>query len=318
MIESVCWTSKDGCVAEFKSASLTTLVRNESGEFEHVLNYEPVFNPEGYYEETEPEEILPSQCKGLIFSEVLTYYESERNEQFVELYNSTSEQIRVDGCTIRYKNKLYELSGVIGADKYKQFIWNDLALTKNPTNMNLLELVDVNGEIADKLEIYNGQKKGTSYALIGYDKDGIKLWRTTYKTTPGEPNIYQEFRTCEEGKVINEETGNCVKVAKVTVNTCPVGQYLNALTGRCNKVKTETVKTCTEGYYLNPETGRCNKIRNNDGADYDLKPETYEEKSAFVALYAILIVVGLVLLYIIYEFRHEIWKLVRRVFRRSH
>ncbi|MBQ3436548.1 hypothetical protein IJG26_01155, partial [Candidatus Saccharibacteria bacterium] len=89
------------------------------------------------------------------------------------------------------------------------------------------------------------------------------------------------------------------------------------LTGRCRKIKTESVTTCKEGYYLNPETGRCKKIKENNGADYNLQPETYEEQSVFTALYAILIVIGVVLIYVIYEFRKEIGKLLRKVFRRS-
>lgn len=319
VLDKVCWTSKDGCAKEFKSASPTTLVRNmETGEFEHLQEYELKVLPDSYFMEEKEEEGFGAvgHCKGLEISEILSYYDSSKTEQFVELYNNSAEQILMDGCAIRYKNKMYVLKGILRPEAYFAYYSTELALTKNPTNMNYLEIVDVDGVVVDKMSYPNGQKKGTAYAMIGYDKDGKKIWRTTYSPTPGEPNNFQEFKACEEGKVINEETGNCVKVAKVTTKPCPAGQYLNILTGRCNKVKTETTKTCKEGYYLNPETGRCNKIRNNDGADYDLKPETYEEKSAFTALYAILIVVGLILIYVIYEFRHEIGKLLGKVFRR--
>ena len=99
---------------------------------------------------------------------------------------------------------------------------------------------------------------------------------------------------------------------------CKEGYYLNILTGRCNKVKTTKEKTCKEGYELNPETGRCRKIKQNTGANYSLEPENYEEQSSFVALYVVIGVVFVGLLYIVYEFRHEIWKLWRKVGRRSH
>ena len=317
VIDSVCWTGRDGCAPEFKTTSISTLTRNEDGELKHVLNYEPVYNPDGYYEENEPEEILPAQCKGLIFSEVLTYYESERSEQFIEVYNSLSEQIQTNGCKIKYKNKFYDLGGVIKPDGYKHFIWSNLALTKNPTSQNSLELVDINGETVDKLEIPNGQKKGTSYALIGYNEDGTRLWHTTFKITPGEPNIYQEFRVCEEGKVINEETGNCVRVTEIKEKICKEGYYLNTETGRCNKIPVAEEKVCKEGYHLNLETNRCVKDKNNNGAEYGLKKEDKTNDSAFVALGIILGIVGIGIIYIIYEFRQEIWKLIGRVFRRS-
>ena len=114
----------------------------------------------------------------------------------------------------------------------------------------------------------------------------------TYAPTPGAPNNYQEFKTCEEGKVINTATGNCVKATSVTEKVCKEGYYLNILTGRCKKVESTTEKTCKEGYYLNPETNRCRKIQDNTGADYSLEPENYEESSSFVALYAVLGVLG--------------------------
>lgn len=324
VVDEVCWTGKDECASEFKSASPTTLVRNlDTGDFEHIVEYEPIYDPESYFiEELKEEEGygIVSQCKGIQFSEILSYYETLKTEQFIEFYNSSSEQILLDGCKIRYKNKDYNLSGIVKPEGYFVYYSNDFSLTKNPTNSNELELIDTDGSVIDKLIYPNGQRKGTTYAFIGYDANGEEIWRTTYAPTPGEPNNYQEFRTCEAGKVINEETGNCVKATSVKEKVCKEGYYLNILTGRCNKIKTSTTteKTCKEGYYLNPETNRCKKIKENTGANYSLEPENYEEQSSFIAVYA---VVGVLLLgvgYLIYEFRHEILKLWRKVFRRSH
>ena len=182
------------------------------------------------------------------------------------------------------------------------------SLTKNPVNSNTLELVDADGAALAKLVYLNGQRKGAAYAWVGYDSAGEEIWKVTYAPTPGMANNYQEFRTCEEGKVINEATGNCVKVAKISEKICKEGQYLNILTGRCKKFETAATKICKDGYYLNPATNRCRKIAENNGADYSLMPKTYEEQSSFVALYAVLGVVGVGLAYLIYEFRHEIAK----------
>ena len=321
VIDDVCWTGKDGCYKEFKSANPTTLVRNlETGEFEHVLEYEPDYDSESYHVEVVEDEgygAVESQCKGLQFSEILSYYETVRSEQFIEFYNPKSEQILLDGCMLRYKNKNYTLKGVVWPEGYFVYYPEGFSLTKNPTNSNTLELVDTDGTVVDRLVYPNGQRKGTAYAFIGYDESGGEIWRTTYAPTPGAANNYQEFRTCEAGKVINEATGNCVKVASVKEKICKEGYYLNILTGRCKKIKTATEKTCKEGYYLNPETNRCRKIKENKGAEYSLEPENYEEKSSFVALYAVLLVVGLGVVYLVYEFRHEIARLWRKVCRRG-
>ncbi len=319
ILDSVCWTGKDECLSEFKSANPTTLVRNEeTGNFEHMVGYEPVYKSENYtVENDDGYGEAKSQCVGLKFSEILSYYDDFQAEQFVEFYNSSAEQILMTGCQIKYKNKFYPLEGVIKPEEYFARYLTDFSVTKNPNNSNVLELVDVSGTIVDKLEYFNGQRKGTSYVFIGYGADGNTIWRTTYAPTPGEPNNYQEFKTCEAGKVINEATGNCVKITTVEEKVCAEGQYLNPLTGRCKKIETTTSKTCKEGYILNEETGRCKKITENTGADYSLVKEVYEEKTSFVALYAVFGVVVVGLGYVIYEFRCEIAKLFRKVFRRS-
>ena len=221
------------------------------------------------------------------------------------------------GCGLRYKNKVYPLDGIVKADEYAVRWAEDFSLTKNPVNVNAVEIVDVNGEVVDMVEYPNGQKKGAAWAMIGYDAEGEKIWRTTYAVTPGAPNVHQEYKTCEVGKVINEATGNCVKVTTVADKLCAEGQYLNPLSGRCKKIEEEAaVAECKEGYEKNPETGRCRKIKENDGADYSLVTEVYEAENSFVALYAVIAVAVVAIVYIIYEFRQEILKLWRKVWRR--
>ena len=323
VIDELCWTGKEGCYKDFVSAKPTTLVRREDGGFEHMVDYEPRYDAEAYKVERSEEvvedegygAVLP-QCRGLRFSEILSYYETLKSEQFIELYNGGAEQVLLDGCQIRYKNKKYSLNGVVKPEEYFVYEPTEFSLTKNPTNANTLELVDVDGVIVDKLVYPNGQRKGTSYAFIGYDANGEEIWKVTYAPTPGAANNYQEFKKCEEGKVINEATGNCVKVTALMTKICPEGQFLNILTGRCKKYETTTEKTCKEGYYLNPETGRCRKIVENNGANHGVKTEEFEEKSSFVGLYAIIGVAVVGLGYVIYEFRYAILKGWKKVVRR--
>lgn len=324
MIDSVCWTGKDGCMTEFKSTSPTVLVRaSQDNAYQHlsVYDYEMKYDPEAVYmepvesgDEEGRGESVAAHCAGLQFSEILSYYAESKEEQFVEIYNAAAEQILLDGCILKYKNKSYNLTGILKPEEYAAVypVALGFSLTKNPTNANTLEIIDVDGTVVDTLEYYNGQKKATAWAWIGYGSDGEELWRTTYAPTPGEANNYQEFRTCEEGKVINEATGNCVKVTTVTEKICAVGQYLNLATNRCKKIEEAKVTECKEGYYLYEGTGRCRKIVENTGANYSVMTEEYEEKSSFVALYAVAGVVAVGVIYVIYEFRGEIKKWVLR------
>ena len=321
-LDRVCWTGKEECYKSFISASPSTLVRNmETGEFEQVLEYEPHYEIGNYrldeaVEEKDESEIRPSQCRKLVITELLSYYEATKTEQFIEFYNSGSEQILLNGCRIKYKNKEYELSGIVKPEEYMVYYPTEFSLTKNPTSENTLEIVDTDGEVVYKMSYLNGQRKGAAYAMIGYDAAGVEIWKVTYAPTPGAGNNYQEYQTCEVGKVINEMTGNCVKVTTITEKICKEGYYLNILTGRCKKIETEVEKSCKEGYYLNPETGRCRKIIENKSADYGIEPETFEEKSSFVALYAVIGVIGVGIVYLVYEFRHQIVKAWQRIIRR--
>lgn len=316
ILDSVCWMGGEECYSTFNSAKPTTLVRNlETGDFAHVSDYSPSYD--GILEEVDDEPDTPevSVCKGVVFSEILSYYETLQSEQFIELYNNSVEAVPLDGCFIKYKNKLYPLSGMISPEGYFVRLLSDFKLTKNPTSAGVLELIDADGTVLDKLVYPNGQRKGTSYAFIGFDAEGFEVWKVTYAPTPGEANNYQEFKTCEKGKVINEATGNCVKVTSISEKICGEGQYLNILTGRCRKIPESSngAKKCKEGYYLNEETGRCKKLKENTGAEYALVPETYTEESSFVALYLILGVVGVGIIYVVYEFRHEILKFFRKI-----
>lgn len=322
ILDSVCWTGKDDCLKEFKSTAPTTLVRDlEISTFSHQDTYTPHFSIDtpGYFEEKIPEETPVSQCRGLEFSEILSFYESSQSEQFIELYNPTADQILLDGCQIGYKNKYYPLSGLLQPESYFLRLLPDFNLTKNPNSTNTLELIDTDSTVVDTLVYANGQQKSTSYAKIGYDASGGELWRITFAPTPGAPNIFQEFKTCTEGKVLNLETGNCVKPTTVTETVCPAGKILNPATGRCRTIEPESSapKTCAEGYFLNPATGRCKKFQRNTGADYALVPETYTDQTSFIALYVTLGVVAVGLIYVLFEFRVELKKFFDKFFRRA-
>lgn len=339
VINSVCWLGGEECLPIFsttvKSRAYTTILRNEeTGEYAHVAEYTPDYNgkfsglylpPEIEAESIEKDNLFDvdkeSECQGLIFSEILSYYDSDASEQFVEFYNSSAETLRLDNCRIKYKNKYYELANsttLLSAAEYYVFR-PEFRLTKNPNTENTLELYDANGTVVSRLSYPHGQKKAASYALVGYDSDGLESWQITYMVTPGAANYYQEYRSCPAGKVINEITGNCVKVTTISnaLADCPAGKYRNPATGRCKSMAGDDdgSSECKEGYERNPETNRCRKIKNNNGAEFPIVPITGEvEQTTFIAIWAIVGVVLLGALYVIFQFRKEIKYLLRKIF----
>jgi len=357
--DEVCWGST-GCSARYaqfstSQASNRTLVRcivdglvevcAGGGEFEFRTYYPEIDFGVLVYEEVigEPAEELQS-CKGLVFSEIFTYFESDYGEQFLELYNPTDEIIVVDNCRIGYKNQTYGMTGEVKPEEYLVYQNAELKLTKNPTSSNVVFLIDSDGTEAASLTYYSGQKKLMSYAWFGTDEKGSEIWQKTYALTPGEENIYQEFKSCPAGKVINPATGNCINFFEnESLPDCPAGKFRNPETNRCksydtltsilapcaegyfrnpetNRCKkiaatTTSLKPCAEGYERNLETNRCRKIRANEGADYGVEPGTSTDSATFVAYGALAVIGAGGVFYVILQFRHEIGQFLRRGFK---
>lgn len=335
VIDGVCWGTGTNCLSSFKSSRPTTLLRDfDTGIFEHIIDYKPEFDL------AHPSLVLPpvpetppgsddnaseatAQCYNLEFSEILAYYATDKSEQFIELYNPSEQTVNLNQCSLRYKKKTYFLSGKIAPDSYYAYYPAQqpagFSLTKNPNSSNTVELIDANGVVVDTLVYNHGQKKSTSYARF-YTSNSEEIWDLTYATTPSAANVYQEFRSCPAGKVINLDTGNCVNVTSGSSATaCPEGKYLNPLTGRCKKIEDDSSvpKPCAAGYERNPETNRCRKVTSaNNGANYALVPNTSSSRSVFVAAGIVALIVSLGTGYIILQFRREIARTARKTIQR--
>ena len=263
---------------------------------------------------------LEEDCEGVIITELYSNYDNNISEQFIELYNPNVEPISLHGCFLEYKNKNYPLDGELKAGEYYIFQNQNLKLTKDPSDSNIVAIINRNRDIKAQLEYPHGQKKGTSYAL--FDMASTKpFWRQTYHRTPREANIYQEFQTCPNGKTVNPKTGNCIKEdnVKIEPTTCPAGKYLNPLTNRCKNIEAATMPTpCKEGYERNPETNRCRKIRENAGEATAYAPEPtseqqYQNPKIFIASAAVIVAIIMGIGYIIYQYRGEIRKFLRNL-----
>ena len=182
IIDEVCW-GKLSCANQFKKFATSeeenkTAIRLPDASFIYEKSYpdidedallipepEPEFEPESE-PVTEPE--MPSEqiqlCVGLTITEIYAYYEEKSDEQFVELYNSLDQEIILDSCAIRYKNKEYPLQGKLAPHQYLTF--RGITLTKNPSTELTLEIIDGGGSVVDAAKYTHGQKAGTSYALF--------------------------------------------------------------------------------------------------------------------------------------------------------
>lgn len=256
------------------------------------------------------EPVSVDSCQGLYINEIYSYYESSASEQFVELYNS-GDACELNNLSLHYKNKQHALQGNISRGEYLVYQNEALVLTKNPTSEIILEIIDTNDNVLNSVSYPHGQKPGLSYSLFGDE------WKLSYARTPGNENIYQEFQTCPEGKEINPETGNCVKIEDSTETVCPEGKYLNPETGRCKTIEDDGLTECAEGYERNPETNRCRKIQTTDASEYAVKTSaetSYSVPKRFAAYGLLILAVIVGLGYLVFQFRFELGKFFRTIF----
>ena len=313
LIDEVCWGKID-CAQQFPK-----FATNEADNQSIILlpDVEPHFaeiDPTAIIEILPESPPLPS-CPGLVITEIFSYYQEDSSEQFVELYNPTAADILLDNCRLTYKKKSFPLVGTLAPGQYYAFQDDDLLLTKSPTKDIVLSIVDANDEIVASATYGKKQKRGTSFALFDAG------WRQTYAPTPAALNIFQEYQTCEDGKVINPATGNCVNPPKTTaVTACKVGYYRSPETGRCRKIASTTTSACKDGYERNPETGRCKKIITETGQSYaptPTEPETHQDTQIFIAISAVIATAIGATIYIIIQFRHEFSDFFRRLLKKT-
>lgn len=129
-------------------------------------------------------------------------------------------------------------------------------------------------------------------------------------------------KTCPEGKYLNVLTGRCNNNPTTTTKAaCKEGYYRNPLTGRCKKnEEPKAEKTCDEGYELNPETNRCRKIRASNMSAYpveEIPQETHNDPKIFIAVGALVLLGIAAIVYVVIQFRKEIWKFITGLFRRN-
>jgi hypothetical protein len=261
------------------------------------------------------------------------------NDQFIEIKNNSEEYVSLFGCGVRTNRNSFvywfeELELAPGEILEVSVQGSGLTLTKTTTGT--VEMLNELGEVADSTT-YSNMTADTSWALF----DGG--WRQTFAITPGEENVWEEFRPCAVGW-FRAETGFCRRIATVAPATladcgpgryrspetnrcrniatartsaltlCRPGQYRNPETNRCRRIPVATaLAPCRPGQYRNPETNRCRNIRVNQGTGYGVEPSESHDASSFVGWVAFggLALAGLA--YVGFEFRREIARAGRKL-----
>ena len=252
---------------------------------------------------------------------------SDNGGEFIELYNNSLEEANLDlfklavgADTPRWYS--FSLGSKIAPKSYI-VIYNHsvhFTLTNSGTIVSLYTIDDQ--LLASGVE-YANAKIGLSWANI----DG--LWQYTNQPTPGEANIgtLQEetvsvsvapkLAPCASNQYRSTETNRCRLIVATasasSVTPCKDGQYRSEETNRCRTIKEEVAyPPCEEGYERNNETNRCRKIQQLVKAPYAVNQELIKrsQDNGQWVFYAVGSMAGG---YGVWEWRHDAYKLVRRI-----
>ncbi len=207
-------------------------------------------------------------CKGLRLNEIQSY--AENDEQFIELYNASSQPIDLGSCYVAKSqddaDKAYAMDHetLKPGEFYTQYLNDDdgVGLKLNERSGKVV-LFDGDRRTEVDKESYSGMREDTSWALGGDDN-----WHMTYTVTPGEPNEIDELKPCEEeGYERNPKTNRCTKSVESTDSSKWLATLLGLSTDESSP--SSTLTPCKEGYYRNPETNRCKKITSSSSGSSD-------------------------------------------------
>ena len=123
---------------------------------------------------------------------------------------------------------------------------------------------------------------------------------------------------CKDGQYRSEETNRCRSIATdaTALTPCDEGQERNPATNRCRSISAllaSSLVPCKEGQERNPETNRC---RNVAGAMplADYKPEqTNNPTNNYIILWSLVAVLLVAIIYGIWEWRHEVVGVFRKI-----
>lgn len=296
-------------------------------------------------------EILPLKITELLPNAI----GADEGNEFIELYNPNDVDVSLlfyvfyvgSGFNDFYS---FPSGSYIKAGEYKAFSNRDIKFTLVNTTSSVT-LRTINSLFVDSVPAYLDPGDGMSWVLIN------NVWQYTNRPTPDGVNLesllddasetltpcaanqyrnpltnrckllpeYEsQLAPCKDGQYRSEETNRCRSIISDVVDLvpCAEGQERNPATNRCRSTTTavlgdSTLTPCKAGQERNPETNRCRNIVAMP--DVGFAPEKTAEQSGDKSLYFVLAGVGAVVLsYGLWEWRHEIAKLLAKIRKRFH
>lgn len=304
--------------------------------------------PDGYQLDGEICQLTPKQSARIDITELLPNPASyDTGNEFVELFNPGSEVVSLEGYVLQLGpafTKTYTFPDIdIAPQSYLAFSDQQTGIVL-PNSSASLRLIAPAGNVVSQTNQYEKPREDYAWALL----DG--LWQLTDIPTRGTTNLppladiedailqASGLAPCPEGKYRNPDTNRCrnIQSGETSLKPCAADQYRSPETNRCRNLTTlssgltpckpgqernldtnrcravatasNQLKPCEEGYERNSDTNRCRKVATAKTA---LPQDPTSTRSTNTVLTTLLL--GLTAGYAVYEYRHDIANLSRRL-----
>lgn len=220
-------------------------------------------------EQVNNDNINSFSCEGIVISEILPNSAgSDTGNEFIELYNPTSDYINLTGCGLQLSGKtnIYRFGDItVNPGGYSAFSDAQTGIVLPNSSGGTVYLLSAQDDELSEVTYPGDLEDDVSWAWFGGND-----WQKTYSPTPASANIAQTTKPCSSpDQVRNEETGYCQSVSSSSsteedgLTPCKPDQERNPETNRCRKKSSESddsLKPCKPGQERNPETNRCKSV----------------------------------------------------------
>lgn len=262
---------------------------------------------------------------------------SDTGGEFIELYNPNETTLSLDGFALHIgvnsvKTYAFPSNTIISPLEYATFYNREIDFTLANTT-GRVQLFSEEVAVGEPVD-YASPKDEYAWALID------DTWQYTKNKTPGatnildlseeeilseEPSDVSTPKPCAVNQYRNPATGRCKLLATATSvpAPCKVGQTRNPETNRCRSIAsaTKAPTPCKEGQERNPETNRCRGVTKMSNVGHGVLGVQSKADTVMQWYYwaTIILVVGLIVAYGVWEWRHELlaaWKRLKDKFAR--
>jgi hypothetical protein len=253
---------------------------------------------------------------------------SDTNNEFIEFYNSSNQDIALTNDMLKVGQKLestikFTHGEIVPANGYLAISNSNYAFSLLNSS-DLAALMTTDGQTIDQILPYANPDDGLAWALI----DGV--WQYTDHPTPGAANLLSldsvdsdtadtgvALAPCAANQYRNPATGRCKLLAgqSSALAPCKSNQTRNEETGRCRAIVVASTPTsCPTGQERNIDTGRCRKIvlASPPKADYAVLGASTSASHSYI-MWAVGGILALGISYAVWEWREELVKGYRRM-----